>query len=146
MLADRILRGSSSSLSSSCPSLGSELIAVARTHLWSSLSRCSASVGILGRNPLSSRTPKTKVFCFSTGPDFSPDTLPASRGALAPFRLCSRSPPQSSPWDLTSEAQASAPTPHLPRRVSRLVSAGRHQSFVWESLHFALCTAFPSWL
>ena len=73
-------------------------------------------VGILGRNPLSSRTPKTKVFCFSTGPDFSPDTLPASRGALAPFRLCSRSPPQSSPWDLTSEAQASAPTPHLDRK------------------------------
>ena len=52
----------------------------------------------------------------------SPDSLPASCGALAPFRLCSCSQPQSSPWDLTSEARASAPSPHLPQRVSRQAS------------------------
>ena len=50
------------------------------------------------------------------------DTLPASCGALAPFRLCSRSQTQSSPWDPTSNAGASAPSPHLPQRVSRQAS------------------------
>ena len=43
----------------------------------------------------------------------------ASCGALAPFRLCSRSQPQSSPWDLNSEARASAPSSHPPLWVSR---------------------------
>ena len=50
--------------------------------------------------------------------DFFPDSLPASRGALAPFRLCSHRQPQSSPCDLP-EARASAPSPRPPRRVSR---------------------------
>ena len=45
----------------------------------------------------------------------------ASCGTLAPFRLCSRSPPQSSPWDPT-KAGASAPSHHLPWRVSRQAS------------------------
>ena len=58
----------------------------------------------------------------SIGPDFFPDSLPASCGALAPFRLCSRHQPQSSPWDLTSEAGASAPSPRPPQRVSRQAS------------------------
>ena len=59
-----------------------------------------------------------KVSClFGSCRLFPPDSLPASHGALAPFRLCSRSQPQSSPWDPT-EAQASAPSPHSPRRVS----------------------------
>ena len=39
-----------------------------------------------------------------------------------PFRLCSHRQPQSSPWDPTSEAGASAPSPHPPRRVSRQAS------------------------
>ena len=56
------------------------------------------------------------------GPDIFPDSLPASCGALAPFRLSSRSQPQSSPWGLTSEAWASVPSPYLPWRVSRQVS------------------------
>ena len=51
-----------------------------------------------------------------------PDCLLSSRGALAPFRLCSRSQPQSSPCDPTSEARASAPSPRPPRRVSRHAS------------------------
>ena len=49
------------------------------------------------------------------------DSLPARCGTLAPCRLCSHSQPQSSPWDLT-EAGASAPSPHPPRRVSRQAS------------------------
>ena len=46
---------------------------------------------------------------------------PVSCLALAPFRLCSRSQPQSSPWDPT-EAQASASSPHPSWRVSRQAS------------------------
>ena len=77
-------------------------------------------------NPLSSCTRKQrgkkKSLASSAAPDFFPDSLPASCGALAPFRLCSRSQPQSSPCGLTSEARASAPSLHPPRRVSRQAS------------------------
>ena len=77
-------------------------------------------------NPLSSRTRKQrgkkKSLVSLAGPDFFLDSLPASRGTLAPFRLCSRRQPQSSPWDLTSEARASAPSPRPPRRWSRQAS------------------------
>ena len=65
---------------------------------------------------------KKKCLAFSAAPDLFPDSLPASCGTLAPFRLCSRRQPQSSPWDLTSEARASAPSPCPPRRVSRRAS------------------------
>ena len=80
------------------------------------------SVGMWGRNPLSLHTLKQRSLASLAGPDFFLDSVPASCGALAPFRLCSRSQPQSSPWDLTSEARASAPSPHLPWRVSRQAS------------------------
>ena len=73
-------------------------------------------------NPLSSRSPKQWSLASLAVPDFFPDSLPASCGSLAPFRLCSRSQPQSSPWDTTSEALASAPSPRPPRRGSRQAS------------------------
>ena len=57
----------------------------------------------------------------SATPDFFPDSLPASCGALAPFRLCSHSQPQSSHWDPT-EAGASAPSPRPSQQVSRQAS------------------------
>ena len=63
-----------------------------------------------------------KSFASSAVPDLFLDSLLASCGALAPFRLCSRSQPQASPRDLTSEAGASAPSPRPPRRVSRQAS------------------------
>ena len=66
--------------------------------------------------------PETVVSSSSAAPDSFPDSLPTSCGTLAPFRLCSRRQPQSSPWDPTSEARASAPSPHLPRWVSRQAS------------------------
>ena len=94
------------------------LIAVARARLWSPLS------GAL--NPLSSRTVKqrgkTKSLASLAAPDFFPDSLLSRFGAVAPFRLCSRSLPQSSPWDPTSEARASTPSPHPSRRISRQAS------------------------
>ena len=65
---------------------------------------------------------KKKPLASPAAADFFLDPLPASCGALAPFRLCSRRRPQSSPWDLTSEAQASAPRPRLSRQVSRQAS------------------------
>ena len=66
--------------------------------------------------------PETMVSCLLGTFRIFTDSLPASCGALAPFRLCSRSQPQSSPWDLTSDARASPPSPHLSRRVSRQAS------------------------
>ena len=112
--AHRLLGGGSSSLSISCPSLVSALIAAPRARLWSLFRRCSEST-LLAR-------PETMVSCLLGRSRLYPDSLPASRGTLAPFRLCSHSQPQSSPWDLTSEARASAPSPHPPRRVSRQAS------------------------
>ena len=83
-------------------------------RLWSSFKGCSESPLLV--------LPEIMVSCLLGGPDFFPDFPTASCGILAPFRLCSRSQPQSSPWDLTSEAGASAPSPHLPRQVSRQAS------------------------
>ena len=95
-------------------------------------------------NPLSSCTPKQWSLASSAVPDFFPDSLPASCGALAPFRLCSHSQPQSSPWDPTSKAGASAPSPHPPRRVSRQASQAAEcwsaPILMRESLCFALHT------
>ena len=76
-------------------------------------------------NPLSSRTRKQrgkkKSLASLAAPDMFQDSLPASCGTLAPFRLCSHSQPQSSPWDPT-KARAPAPSPRPPRRVSRQAS------------------------
>ena len=78
-------------------------------------------------------------------PDIFPDSFAASCGALAPFRLCSCSQPQSSPCDPTSKARASAPSPHLPRWESRQASwAGE----CWSALIlcvgiFLLCPLHP---
>ena len=122
MLAHRTLGGSGSSLSGSCLSLGSELIAMAHTRSGARSGCAVPSVGTLGRNPLSSHTPKQRFLASVAGPDFFPDSLPASCGALAPFRLCSHSQLQSSPWGLTSEARASAHSPNPPQRVSKQAS------------------------
>ena len=122
MLAHRTLFGSGSSLSISCPSPGSELIAVAWPISGALLGSALPSVGRQGRNPLSSCTLKQWSLASPAGPDIFPDALPASCGALAPFRLCSRSQPQFSPWGLASKARASAPCPHPPQRVSRQAS------------------------
>ena len=113
MLAHRLLGGCNSSLSISCPSLGSTLIAVARACLWSSFRQCSES-------PLLTH-PETIFSCLLGRSRLFPDSLLASRGALARFRLCSRHQPQSSPCNPT-EARASAPSPHLSQRVSRQAS------------------------
>ena len=111
MLAHRLLGGCSRSLSISCLSLVSTLIAVARAHLWSSFRWCSES-------PLLAH-PGTMVSCLLGRSRLFLEYLPGSCGTLAPFRLCSHSQPQSSPWDLISEARVSAPSPCPPRQVSR---------------------------
>ena len=73
-------------------------------------------------NPLSSHTPRQWSLVSLAVPDFFLDSLPASCGTLAPFRLCSRSRPQSFPWHLTSEPGASAPRSQPPWWVSRQAS------------------------
>ena len=131
MLAHRLLGGCSSSLSVSCPSLVSMLIAAARACLWSSFRWCSESPLLVH--------PETMVSCLLSRSRHFPDSLPASCGALAPFRLCSCScsQPQSSPWDLTSEARTSAPSPHPPQWVSRQASQAGE---CWSAL--ILCVGF----
>ena len=60
VLAHRLLGGSSSSLSVSCPSLGPVLIAAARARLWSSFRRCSESPLLAQRETKR----QEKVFCL----------------------------------------------------------------------------------
>ena len=113
-------------VSVSYQSLVSELIAVAHAHLlWADRERIPSL-----RTPRNNGLlPLRQVQSFSWTP--SRLALPARSGTLAPFRLCSRSQPQSSPWDLISKARASAPSPHPPERVSRQASqAGEY----WSSL------------
>ena len=110
----QILGGCSISLSISCPSLVSMLIAAARARLWSSFRRFSES-------PLLTH-PKTMVSCLFGWSRLFPGLPPSQLWRTIPLTLCSRRQPQSSPWDPTSEARASAPSPRPPRRVSRQVS------------------------
>ena len=139
MFAHRLLGGCSSSLSISCPFLGSVLIAVAHARLWSLFRRCSESPLLAHQETKT----QEKVSCLFGSSILFPRLLPASCGTLAPFRLCSRSQPQSSPWDLTSDARASAPSPYLPQRVSRQASQAGE---CWSALILcgnpsaALCT------
>ena len=114
MLAHRLLGGCSSSLSISCASLVSALIAAAHSRLWSSFRRCCES-------PLLAQ-PETMVSCFLGSSRLFPGLPPGSLWFTSLFRLCSHSQPRSSPWDLTSEARASAPSPNPSRRVSRQAS------------------------
>ena len=91
------------------------LALVSGAHFGSAL----PSVGTWSRKPLSSCILKQWSLASPAGYDFFLDSLPACCGTLAPFRLCSHSQPQSSPRDLTSEAQASVPSPHPLWQVSR---------------------------
>ena len=122
MLAHRVLGGSSSGISISCPSLGSELIAVACAHLWSLLRQCSAFCVHTGKESPLLVHPETMVSCFLGSSRRFLDSRLASYGTLVPFRLCSHSQPQSSPWGLTSKAQALSSQPPPPQQVSRQAS------------------------
>ena len=118
MLAHGLLGGCSGSLSVSYPSLGSALIAAARARLWSSFKWSSYSSLLVHQETKR----EEKVSClFSSSRPF-PGLPPSQLWRTSPFRLCSRRQPQSSPCDPTSEAQASAPSPRPPRRVSRQAS------------------------
>ena len=64
MLAHRILGGCSSNVSISCPSLGSELIAMAHACLWSSCRECSAFCGQMGKESPLLMYPETMVSCL----------------------------------------------------------------------------------
>ena len=116
MLAHRLLGGGSSSLSVSCPSLLSALIAAAHARLWSSFKWCSESPLLVHQE--TKRQEKSRFFGSSR---HFPGLPPGYLWCANPFRLCSRSQPQSSPCDPT-EARASAPSPRPPWRVSRQAS------------------------
>ena len=95
---------------------------MACTHIWSSFRQCSVFCGQTGKESPLLVYPKTMAFCFLGSSRHFPRLPPSSCGVLALFRLCSHSQPQSSPWDLTSEARASAPSLHPPQQVSRQAS------------------------
>ena len=96
--------------------LGGEvgIVTCACTQAWSSFKWCSESPVLMH--------PETIVSCLLGCSRLFPRFPPSSCGALVPFRLCSHSQPQSSPWVLTSETQASAPSLHPPWWVSRQAS------------------------
>ena len=79
MLAHRLLGGCSSRVSISCPSLVSALIAAAGAVLWTSFRQCSESPHLMHL--------KTMVSCLLGRSRLFLDSLPASCGAPAPFRL-----------------------------------------------------------
>ena len=117
MLTHRLFSGGSSSLSVSCPSLGSMLIAMARARLWSSFRRRSGSP-LLARRETKRQE---KVSCLFGSCRLFPGLPPSQLWCANPFRLCSCSQPQSSPCDPT-KARASAPSLGPPCRVSRQAS------------------------
>ena len=139
MLAHRLLGGGSSSLSVSCPSLGSALMAAAHARLWSSFRRCSESPLLTHQETKR----QEEVSClFGSSRPFS-GLPPGSPWRTSPCMLCSRRQPQSPPCDPTA-ARASAPSPARPGggadKPLGLVSAGWCQASVRESLRFALRT------
>ena len=132
--AHRLLGGGSSSLSVSCPSLGSVLIATARARLWSCFKRCSESPLLAHQE---TKRPEI-VSCLFGSSRLFPGLPPGQLWRTSPFRLCSSSQPQSSPWDPPSKARASAPSPRPPRRVSREASRAGE----WWSAPI-LCAGIP---
>ena len=96
MLAHRLLGGSSSSLSSSCLSLGSALLAAARTHLWSSFKQRATAKSADPRNRqemLRLLLLPPRSLCVSTGhyphPASGEPVQPATARVSAP-RLAGR--------------------------------------------------------
>ena len=100
-------------------------------------------MGTQSRNPLSSCTPKQWSLASSAAPDFFPDSLPSSRGSLAPSGCVHAANPSPLPAIRPKpEPQPPAPAPAGggADKPLRLVSAARRRASVRESLRFALCT------
>ena len=108
----------SSSLSVSCPSLGSALIAAAHVRLWGLFRGCSESPLLTHQETKR----QEKVSCLFGSSRPFPGLPPGQLWCTNPFRLCSRRQPLSSPCDPT-EARASAPSSLLPQGVSRQAAA-----------------------
>ena len=87
---------------------------------------------------------KKKSLVSSAAPDFFPDSLPYSCSAPAPSGCVHAANPSPLPGICTPKPEPQLPAPALPGgwadKPLGLVSAGRHQSSVRESLRFALHT------
>ena len=116
MLAHRLLGGGSSSLSVSCPPLGSALIAAAHACLWSSFRQRSESP-LLAHQETKRHE---KVSCLFGSCRLFPDSLPASCGALTPSGCVHATTPVLSLRSDQSPSLSSQPRP--PRWVSRQAS------------------------
>ena len=111
MLAHRLLGGCNSSLSISCPSLLSVLIAVARTRLWSLFRWCSES-------PLLTQ-PETMVSCLLGRSRLFPGLPPGSLWRTSPLQAVFTLPAPVLSLSLNSKAGASATRPCPPWWLSR---------------------------
>ena len=122
MLAHRILGGCSSSVSSSCLSLGSQLIAAAHAHLRSSFKRCSAFCGQTGEESPLLPHPKTMVSYLLVRSRLFPGLPPGYLWHTSPLQavFTQPTPVLSLVSDLQSWSLSSQP--HPPRQVSRQVS------------------------
>ena len=117
MLAHRLLCGGSSSLSVSCPSLGSALRAAARARLWSSFRRRSESP-LLARRETKKQE---KVSCLFGSCRLFPGLTSGYLWCTKPFRLCSR-PASPSPLPAIRPKPSLSSQPRPPRRLSRQAS------------------------
>ena len=133
MLAHRILGVCSSSISISCPSLGSELIAVAHAHLWSSFRWCSAFCGQTGKESPLLVHPEAMVSCLLGRSRLFPGPLQAVFTQPTPvFSLRS---------DLQSPSVSSQPPPTLVGEQTSI--SGWWMLVGTDPLHENL-SAFPS--
>ena len=120
MLAHRILGGCSRSFSVLCPSLGSKMIVAAHPRPWSSFRRCSAFCWQTGKESLLLIHPKTIVSCLLGRSRLFPGLPPSYLWCTSPLQAMLMQP--TPVLSLGSEAQVSAPSPHLPRQMSRQAS------------------------
>ena len=114
MLAHRLLGGCHSSLSFSCPSLVSVLVAVARAHLWRSFRRCSESPLLVH--------PKTMVSCLLGRPRVSPGLPLGYLWHTSPLQAVFIQPTPVLSLGSDPQSRASAPSFHPSWQVSRQAS------------------------
>ena len=138
MLEHRILGGSGSSISGSCPCLGSELIAAARACLWSSFRRCSAFCGHTGKESPLLALPETKVSCLSGSSSLFPGLPPGELWCTSPLQAVFTQPTPVLSLGSNLQSPASAPSPHLPWWVIRQAS---QVGECWSAL--ILCAGIP---
>ena len=100
------------SSSNPCPLLGSDVAAMTCTHYWSSCRQCPAACEQADLSPC-------------TPPNNGPLSLRWVKASFWTPQAVFTQPTPSSPWSLTSKAQASALSSYLPWWASKQISQAR---------------------